>query len=292
VLTIFAVPKPFRGHIGIIQMNALQSWIRLSPPCDIILFGNEEGISEAASRLSVRHIPDVKLNEYKTPLLDDVFSKAQQNSVYDTMCYINADIILMSDFIRAVEHVRGKKKAFLMVGRRWNVNLEHYLDFSQSNWEEQLRTYVLKCGTPTPPEWIDYFVFNRGLYSDLLPFALGRAAFDNWLLWKAYSLKAQVIDASQATMVVHQNHDYSHHPQGKNGVWEGMEASHNRELMGGWHHCLTLDDATHLLRYSGVKPNLSTKRLIRMIWTRRYLWLIGRILPILNPTTTFKRIIN
>jgi hypothetical protein len=30
-LTIFAVPKPFEGHIGMIQRNAIRSWKGLRP---------------------------------------------------------------------------------------------------------------------------------------------------------------------------------------------------------------------------------------------------------------------
>jgi hypothetical protein len=268
MLTIFSCPKPFHGHIKIIQMNALQSWVRLSPKCEIILFGDEEGTAEAASSLNVCHVPQVARNEYGTPLLDDVFSKAETVARHNMMCYINADVILLSDIMKAVEYVQKKKKAFLMVGKRWNINLEQPWDFSRSDWEEKLRTLVYRSGTPTPPEWIDYFIFPRGFYRDLLPFALGRAAFDNWLLWKARSLGASTIDASEVIMVIHQNHDYSHHPEGQKGVWEGPEAKRNRELMGGWHHCSTLVDATHELTASGLKLKSMRERLIRVVWAR------------------------
>jgi len=265
-------------------MNALQSWARLSPLCEIMLFGNEEGIAEAAPNFGARHISKVSRNEYGTPLLDDVFSKAQAAASYDVMGYINADIILLSDIIKAVEFVQKKRKAFLMVGRRWNINLEQRLDFSGPDWEEQLRSYVRRSGKPTPPEWIDYFVFPRGFYRGLLPFALGRAAFDNWLLWKARSLGAPIVDASEVVTVVHQNHDYSHHPQGRKGVWLGLEAERNRELMGGGHHCFTLADATHKLAPAGLKPNLSAERMIRIIWTRaraRFLhWVLVKAFPL------------
>ncbi len=31
MITIFAIPKPFKGHIDVIQRNAIQSWTKLSP---------------------------------------------------------------------------------------------------------------------------------------------------------------------------------------------------------------------------------------------------------------------
>ncbi len=152
-----------------------------------------------------------------------------------------------------------------MVGRRWNIDLDQPLDFSQPDWQERLRASVLTLGKPTPPEWIDYFVFPRGFYRDLHPFALGRAGFDNWLLWRARSLGGPIIDASEVVMVVHQKHDYSHHPRGKDGVWNGVEAKRNRELMGGWHHCFTLSDATYRLTPAGLKLNLRKERLTRIV---------------------------
>jgi len=266
MLTLFSCPKPFHGLIKVIQTNALQSWIRLSPDCEIILFGNEEGTAEVASSLKIRHVPQVSRNEFGTPLLDDVFSKAGAVARHDIIGYVNADIILMSDVIKAIERVREKKKTFLMVGRRWNIDLGQPLDFSQPDWQERLRAFVLKRGKPTAPEWVDYFVFPRGFYRDLRPLALGRAGFDNWLLWKSRSLGGSVIDASEEVMAVHQKHDYSHHPQGKEGVWHGIEAKRNYELLDGWHHCFTLSDATYRLTPTGLKLNLRMERLSRIVW--------------------------
>jgi len=98
-------------------------------------------------------------------------------------------------------------------------------------------------------------VFNRGLFTDLLPFALGRAAFDNWLLWRATVGGAALVDASSEVLAVHQNHDYAHHKQGQKGVWEGPEARRNRELMETWDHCYFLTDASHRLTPSGLRRN-------------------------------------
>jgi hypothetical protein len=274
MLTLFSVPKPFRGHIKVIQMNALQSWAQLTQPCEILLFGDDEGIAEAASRFNAHHIPKVSRNKYGTPLLDDVFLKAQKSASYGVMCYVNADIILTSDIVKAIEYVQERERVFLMAGRRWNIDLSQPLDFSQSDWQERLRALVLTSGKPMPPEGIDYFVFPRGFYRDLLPFTLGRAWFDNWLLWKARSLGGPIIDASETVMVVHQNHDYSHLPQGKNGA----EEKRNRELMGGLRHRFTLSDATYRLTPAGLRLNLRRYNLVRIVYVRGiaclFLWLM------------------
>jgi hypothetical protein len=143
----------------------------------------------------------------------------------------------------------------------------------------RLRGSVYQSGQPMPPDWIDYFVFPRGFFNDLLPFAIGRTTFDNRLPWKARSLGASIIDASEMVMAVHQSHDYSHHPQGKNGFWYGAEAQRNRELMGGRHHFFTLDDAGYRLTSAGLKLNLSRERLVRKI-VRSLHWLLDRTHPV------------
>ena len=255
MVTIFAVPKPFRDHIALIQSNAIRSWLALRPECEVILFGDDHGVGEAAKQHGVQHVARIAKNEYGTPLLDDVFLKAQTTAKYPTLCYVNADILLLSDFLPAVERVREEKPRFLMVGSRWDVEMNRTVPFADGESEGEIRDLVLKTGTPRSPEWIDYFVFNRGLFTDLLPFALGRAAFDNWLLWRATVGGAALVDASSEVLAVHQNHDYAHHKQGQKGVWEGPEARRNRELMETWDHCYFLTDASHRLTPSGLRRN-------------------------------------
>jgi hypothetical protein len=47
LLTVFFIPKPFLGHIGVIQRNALGTWMRLGEGVQVILHGNDEGVAEA-----------------------------------------------------------------------------------------------------------------------------------------------------------------------------------------------------------------------------------------------------
>lgn len=63
------------------------------------------------------------------------------------------------------------------------------------------------------------------------------------------------MDVSAAVVAVHQNHDYSHVLQGKDGVYSGEEARRNYELAGGWSHLRTIADATEVLGEDGLKPN-------------------------------------
>ena len=98
MLTLFAIPKHFRGHFAVIQRNAILSWTRLTPRPEILLFGNEEGTAEIAAELGLRHFPEVTRNEFGTPLLDDLFRQAEQHASTPLLGYVNSDIILTNDF--------------------------------------------------------------------------------------------------------------------------------------------------------------------------------------------------
>lgn len=133
MLTIFTIPKAFRGHIGVIQRNAIQSWLKLSPACEVILFGHEEGVAEFAKELGIRNIVDVAYTNYGTPRLNSVFEIAQHIARHSLICYVNSDIILFDDFILAAQRVKNCQ--FLLVGRRWRIALDESLNFENPAWE-------------------------------------------------------------------------------------------------------------------------------------------------------------
>jgi hypothetical protein len=252
MLTIFSTPKPFQGHIGVIQRNALKSWTLLHPDVEVILFGDDEGAADACREFGLRHEPYVERGGSGMKRIDYIFGKAQAIARHDVLCYVNCDIVLMDDFIRAAERVRTQCSRFLMVGRRWDTPVTEPVEFSDTSWREKIRTLALSTNDQRDGWWIDYFLFSRGLYSNEMPaFVIGTIRWDNWLLWKALDLKLPVVDASDAVFAVHQNHDYSYHPQGKKGVWEGPESQRNLELAGGSRRMRTITHATRRLTAKG-----------------------------------------
>jgi hypothetical protein len=254
MLTVFSIPKPFHGHIGVIQRNAITSWSLLRPKPEIILFGDEAGAAEISQELGLRHVPDVRRNAHGTPLVNDIFAKAQSLAGHDILCYVNADIVLLGDFMKAVQQVAEQCGQFLMSGQRTNVDLQGLIEFASSDWELRMCALASKEGLLEVPNGIDYFVFRRGLYSDIPPFALGRFYWDDWLFWKACSLKVPVVDASSAVLAIHQNHDYAHYATGWEGMWKGEEALANQKLagVGGTY---SLEDATQSLTAQGIRWN-------------------------------------
>jgi hypothetical protein len=258
MLTIFSTPKAFRGHIGVIQRNALASWKRLHPDVEVILFGDDEGAAGASRELGLRHVPEVERTPRGSKLLGAIFGPAQRMARHSVVAYSNADIILCGDFLAAVQRTlewarAARRKQFLMAGRRWDADVREPLDFSSPDWAPRIKSLARAAGRQRPPQWIDYFVFPRGMYPEIPPLVIGRVGWDNWLIWKARQQGAAVVDASASVLAVHQNHDYAYHPQGELGVWHDEEARRNVELAGGDRSCFTLRDATHRLTPSGMR---------------------------------------
>lgn len=173
MLTMFALPKPFRGHIGVIQRNAIASWTRLRPRPEIILFGNEEGTAQIAQEFAVRHLPNVPCNEYGTPLMSGMFDLANSVATGNILCYINSDIMVLSDLVNVTQQVAAWREQFLMTGQRINVNLDEPEVYESADSEARLRELIRRQNLEIQIGAMDYFVFPRGLLRSFPPFTPG-----------------------------------------------------------------------------------------------------------------------
>jgi len=241
MITLFTGPKPFTGHIGLIQDNAIATWTRLGKGVEVLLLGDEPGIREAAARHGVRHLPQVVRTATGTPRLDAMFALAREAASHSLLCYVNADVILLPDVWARAEEIAGLFASFLMVGQRWDLDLKAPLDFDDT-WEARLRGEVAARARRHPPGGSDYFVFPRTCFEAMPAFALGRAGWDNWMIYHARLKGWPVIDASTATTVVHQDHDYAHLPGGQ-PHYRLPESATNLELAGGRPSVFTLQDS-------------------------------------------------
>jgi len=231
MLTIFTCPKPFTDpHIRMIQRNAIQSWMQLEPRPEILLMGDDEGVRETAEEFGLRYIPDIRKNEYGTPLVSSIWSEAEKAVSSRMLCYINADIILMPLFMSMAELCEPLER-FMIGGLRWNLDVLKSIDYSNSQWHANLLAEVEARGVQFDIRGIDYFLFSRGLWPSMPAFALGRLAWDNWLLYGAIANGGKLIDGSRKIKAIHQNHGYSH-SFGKDlaSICDGSEARRNYAL--------------------------------------------------------------
>jgi hypothetical protein len=266
LITLFSAPKPFTDpHIALIQRNAIQSWTLL-PEVEILLLGEETGLAEAARELGVRHIPNVARNESGTPLISSMFQLARENSQSDLLCILNTDILLLPDFLDAARRSRMLRDEFVLLSQRWDLEITQPLDFTEG-WESRLSSMVHSQGTLHRPAGSDFFLFPLSMFHEIPPFTIGRAGWDNWMIYKARHEGWAVIDCTPSVMIVHQNHDYSHLAGGK-PHYEHPDTNENIRLAGGRANVrYTILDATHQLTAGGklTRPKMTSLRFTRKL---------------------------
>jgi hypothetical protein len=174
LLTIFSAPKPFSDpHIATIQRNAIASWTKL-PEVSVVLLGDEPGLAEAAADLGVTHLREIPRSPSGAPLMDTMFRLARETSKTPLYAIVNADIILFNDFVQAAKNVSAQQEKFVLMGQRWDFEINEPLDFS-ADWADRLRSTVYRLGELHRPAGSDYFLFPITTYQLLPPFIIGRA---------------------------------------------------------------------------------------------------------------------
>lgn len=264
-ITLFSAPKPFTDpHIAIIQRNAIKSWTLL-PDVEIILLGQEIGLAEAAREMGVKHIANVARNESGTPFISSMFQLARENSNSELLCIINADMILTSDFVEAAKQAIKLKDKFVLLSQRWDLEVTQPIEFTEG-WQHRLSSMVHRQGQLHRPAGSDFFLFPRSIYLNIPNFVIGRAGWDNWMIYKARKENWAVIDGTPSVMIVHQNHDYSHLPGGK-PHYEHPDTNENIRLAGGQANVRysILDSKYQLANGKLVRPKMTSLRITRKL---------------------------
>jgi len=224
MITLFTIPKAFTGGDKIRQENALGSWTRLDPRPEIILFCDDPGVAEAAKQFDCIHVPDIKRNEDGIPFVGEAFRLASQMASNNILCYANADIIFIQDFIVAVRTVaQNFNEPFLIVGQRRDIGsteVTEPLEFVDG-WQQRLKHQARKHGTLHSTSAIDYFVYTRGSIEHLPAFLVGSPKWDNWTVADAEKRGLQVVSATGAITCIHQRHPH---------VWPSKGAHYNHRV--------------------------------------------------------------
>lgn len=287
-LALYTCPKPFEGHVGDIQTNALRSWTALEGSPELLVLGEDPGVAGIADELGIRHVPDVETNDQGTPLVDSLFARAREAASHEQLCYVNADIVLPEAFATTLTELREHAPEALVVGRRVNVDVRGRLDFADG-WPAELEAKVEAESELDYPDAIDYFAYPADTFGEIPPFGIGRFGWDNWLLHRARERGHAIVDASPATTVVHQRHDY----RDADDEARQREIRENRRLVTAdaddadeidrLRRMLTIADADH--RYTG--EGLEANRSLRRAW--RGLLDLSQRYPVLRPLVHLAR---
>ena len=259
-LTLFTAPKAFTDpHTSLIQHNAFRSWQALGENVSVVIAGDEEGIAEAAQEYGFSHRPDVRLNQLGTPLISSIFDLGRRENDSPFLAYVNADIILFPETLNVIGTVASQTEQFLMVGQRWDLEVLQPLTF-KGDWVPALKQTMRTEGGLHKRTGSDYFIFPHACFQQIPDFSVGRAGWDNWMIYKARREGWLAVDCSAELEIVHQDHDYRHLPDGK-PHYRLPETGENIRLAGGRRTIFLLDDASHRLVDGKIKK-------MPMTWAR------------------------
>ena len=263
MLTIFTAPRAFEGPVAWAQGNAIGSWALLDPRPRIVIFGDESGIGKMADEVAGVHIPRLTYSPSGAPKVDEMFRTVAERFSDDVLCYVNADIILLPDFVAAIDEVAARLHSYLVIGRRIDVDLGGPVDLQRSLVRAVSLPMRPEAGRLTEGGGTDYFAYSPGDLPSVPPFALGRGYWDNWLIADALRRRLGVVDATEAVTALHQIHGYEHVKVGATGtdkalqgVYRLPEANENLRLAGGLLRLRTVGEATHFLSPTPNGPRL------------------------------------
>ncbi|MGE5777108.1 MAG: hypothetical protein ACM33V_12870, partial [Chloroflexota bacterium] len=154
---------------------------------------------------------------------------------------------------------------FVLLSQRWDLDITQPIEFTEG-WQDRLSSMVHRQGSLHRPAGSDFFLFPRSCYTDVPDFTIGRAGWDNWMIYKARREKWHVVDCTPSVTIVHQNHDYSHLPGGK-PHYEHPDTNENIRLAGGQANIrYTILDATHQLAGGKlIRPKMTPLRFTRRL---------------------------
>ena len=220
----------------------------MRPKPKVILFGDEGGTPQALRIPDVELVSEVGTNSFGTPLVSSMFAQADRLATSEVLAFVSADIILTHATMEAARIAMDWSRRFLLVAQRHDVDVRRLLDFDE-RWEERWAAETVAHGKLHSPGAVDLFMYPRGQYEHMPPFAIGRTSYDNWLLWNTVVSGIPLIDATGFVTLIHQNHDYSNVL--KVDVWDGAEARENRQWVKHWTNFYSIAHATWTMSADG-----------------------------------------
>jgi hypothetical protein len=143
--------------------------------------------------------------------------------------FVNGDILFTDTLINTLKHVycnlgdRGQN-GVLIVGRRVNIPARSIKDETAISWKEL--DNISRTGSLFQSDAEDYFITDKKYpWHKFLPVAIGRRAYDNWVVAFSRYHNITVIDATESIQCLHQTLE-------SRGNFEGLDKGrYNIELI-------------------------------------------------------------
>lgn len=190
------------------QENSVQSW-KLLPGIEktIIVCGNDAGVAELCGKYDI--INDITTEtKFGIPLVSSMMKTAYKyGSDRDIYIWINADIILLSDFVDLIknfiqQYPNYHQLKYGMTSRRYNWDNPSSIDYTDNQWEQNLLGMMtnMKLEAPTA---MDIFIHGYKAFDDMPDFAIARFGHDTWMLNKMVTSFDLAINATDSIKIIH-----------------------------------------------------------------------------------------
>ena len=146
----------------------------------------------------------------------------------------------------------------MAVGHRWDLDVAESIDFKDDMVFRKFWENAYKKAKKHACTGIDYFIFKKGTFKNILDLAIGRFGWDNWLLWKVRRMRIPLIDMSDEIFVIHQDHSYSFDNfKNKTDILKNDDGKNNQIKIDG--QTLNLLDANYHLVNKRIKKKRSSE---------------------------------
>ena len=276
LVTLFSTLRPFvEPSTILIQRNAIQSWLALTPQPQILLIGDDAGVAAIAREFSVQHIPDVEKDMYGIPMRSSMCQIAHSAAEHDLLCIINSDIIVLDHFYDALSAMTLDR--FVAAGRRHDLDLKDEIPADADDWRSVLRTRIRTEGRLRGPSTIDYAVYCKSIDPPVLPpFPMNSFGWDPWFLYAYRHRDIPVVDLTPVVTIVHQNHESYTDVRRKRRAWrKDSQAMAALRRAGGFSSMMTLREADYVLTPTGLQRPLRNRILSVLVGTSVYRRTLG-----------------
>jgi beta-arabinofuranosyltransferase len=220
-VTIFAAPKPHSVSPGSPANRALKSWLRLSPPVNVVLFGsaNDNDLQEFMSEYGGRVKLETKFdrNFLGVPLFNSLIARCKQTNS-DISLFVNSDIILLNDVWSGIARAHRDGPGWVVTGMRIDINRLPFdlgrgkHDIGGLDLDNHVKSYVRAHGRLHSYGGVDFWAWDNSeqhpLFNGTMPaFVFSRGKYDNWFTHALIHGGRRVIDATEIITSIHVNHD-------------------------------------------------------------------------------------
>ena len=189
-------------------LNSIESWERLSCVSEVFVFSDTITETELKDHCSKVKIFSANERPDRPPMVKTLFNDAFINTNNKFLCYLNSDILLLSDFCEAFHECKSRWDNFQMIGQRVDWMDSNWIRFNKNISDNEIRRRVQDDNSKLhSDQGIDYFCFNRDVYStqldDMPDFMLARQRFDHYLSYAPRRIGAEVIDCTNRVYCIH-----------------------------------------------------------------------------------------